>query len=354
MKHSQHKIPVLIDIEESHGMQALGSVMYPVGLCSAAAFNPELYGRMLKRIGEEIKASGNHVAFLTMLDLARDPRWGRSEECLGEDPYLASQYIHSGVKGMKSANVLACVKHYFGAGSAEGGSNAATITASEREIREILLPPAKAAVEAGCDLIMVAYNTLNGVPLHFSYHYLTEVLREELGYDGIILSDGCGVSSVAYQTEISAERGAVNALRAGVNMSLDDIGCFASLAKTAADDPQLQKLIDHSCQKVLEKKLELGLLEESYIPENSFSEFMPNETGKELAYETASESITLVKNDNNLLPLKANTKICVLGENAANIYFLLGDYTSDRAPGEGTSINDAVLQAFPNAVYKQG
>lgn len=353
-EHSKQQIPALIDIEASHGMQALGSVMYPVGLCSAAAWNPQLYGQMMKRIGEEIKASGNHIALLTLIDLARDPRWGRSEECLGEDAYLASQYIVCGVKGVKSAGVLACAKHYFGAGSADGGSNALPITASDREIREVLLPTAKAAVDAGCDLIMVAYNAINAVPMHFSQHYLTQVLRNQLGFDGIILSDGCGIASSVQQVEISAEQGAILALRAGVNMSLEDSGCFVTLVNSAKEDKKLQELINDSCQRVLAKKLELGLLNDHYLQIGDLSGFMPNEEGRKLAYEMAAEAITLVKNENNILPLKAETKICVIGENAANIYFLLGDYTSDRAAGEGVTIKDGIEAVFPNAVYERG
>lgn len=354
MEHSEHQIPVLIDIEASHGMQSLGSVMYPVGLCSAAAWNPELYGRMMRRMGEEIRASGNHIALVTMIDLARDPRWGRSEECLGEDAYLASQYVTSGVTGMKSARILVCAKHFFGSGDAEGGANTVPITTSEREMREVLLPTAKAAVEAGCDLIMVAYNTLNGVPLHFSQQYLTEVLREELGFEGIVFSDGTGVYSASTQVEISQEQGAIMALRAGVDVSYWDNGCFVTLAKTAQDNAELQELIDRACERVIEKKLELGLFENPYIDPHGLDEFMPNEEGKRLAYEMAAEAITLVKNDSNLLPLKKETKICVIGENAANIYFLLGDYTSDRAQGEGSTIKEGVEAVFPNAVYEKG
>ena len=354
MENGNHSIPAIIDIEASHGMQALGSVMYPVGLCSAAAWNPKLYGRMMTRIGEEIKASGNHIALVTMIDLARDPRWGRSEECLGEDAYLASCYISEGVKGMKSTGVLVCAKHFFGSGDAEGGANTVPITSSEREIREVLLPPAKAAVDAGCDVVMVAYNTLNGTPLHLSKYYLTEVLRGELGYEGLILSDACGIYSSACQAEISEERAAILALQAGLELSMDDRGCFITLAETAKEDEELQALITKACEHVVEKKLELGLFERPYASEKDLTDFMPNEKGVSLAYEMATEAITLVKNNNQLLPLSKETKICVIGENAANIYFLLGDYTSDRAPGEGVTIQGGIQEVFPNAVYEKG
>lgn len=354
MDHSKHRIPVLIDIEASHGMQSLGSVMYPTGLGAAAAFAPELYGRMMHRIGQELKASGNHIALVTMIDLARDPRWGRSEECYGEDTYLASRYAYAGCRGLKEAGVIACAKHFFGAGDSEGGGNAMPITTSEREIREILLPPAKAAMDGGCDMMMVAYNALNGEPIHLSKHYLTEVLQEELGYEGILLSDGNGIYSAATQVEISNAEAAIRALKAGVHISLQDAECFSTLLETAKESEELQALIDRACIKVLEKKYELGLFENPYISQEALAEFMPNEKGRELAYEMAAESITLVKNENQLLPLKPNTKICILGENGANIYALLGDYTSDRKEGEGTTIWEGIQAAFPNAVYERG
>lgn len=354
MEHSEHKIPVLIDIEASHGMQSLGSVMYPTGLCASAAFNPKLYGRMMKRIGEEIKASGNHIALVTMIDLARDPRWGRSEECYGEDPYLASVYAEYGTKGMKEADILVCAKHFFGAGDSEGGANAMPITTSEREIREILLPPVKAAIAAGCDVLMVAYNAMNGSPIHFSNHYLTELLQNELGYEGMILSDGCGIYSAATQVEVSKERAAAIALEAGIHVSLQDEGCFSTLVQTAKDSPELLALIDNACEKVLEQKFRLGLFENPYADEERLKEFMPDKEGIQLAYEMASESVTLLKNEHDLLPLAPNTKICVLGENATNIYSLLGDYTSDRVEGEGVTIFDGIRHVFPNAVYERG
>lgn len=354
MENSKHPLPVFIDIEASHGMQSLGSVMYPVGLCSAASWNPTLYGKMMGRVGEEIKASGNHIALTTMIDLARDPRWGRSEECLGEDPYLASEYAFHGVRGLKEAGVLACAKHFFGSGDAEGGGNTVPITTSEREMREILLPTAQAAVKAGCDVVMVAYNTLNGEPLHFSHKYLTEVLRDEMGFDGIILSDGMGIYSSSTQVEISQEKAAIMALRAGVDLSMWDTDCFVTLAETAKDDKELQVLIDRSCERIIEKKLEMGILENPYTEQEALEEFMPNKIGIEIAYQMASEAITLVKNEHELLPLKKDAKILVIGENAANIYFLLGDYTSDRAPGEGVNIKEGIEAVFPNAVYQEG
>ena len=137
--------------------------------------------------------------------------------------------------------------------------------------------------------------------------------------------------SSATQVEISEERAAIVALRAGVDVSYWDNGCFITLAETANDDAELQELITKACERVIEKKLELGLMENPHVSPEGLDEFMPNKEGEKLAYEMAAESITLVKNDNNLLPLKEETKICVIGENAANIYFLLGDYTSDRA-----------------------
>lgn len=354
MEHSRLSIPALIEVEASHGLQSLGSVMYPTGIGCAATFHPALYREMMAQIGTEIRLSGNHIAFLTLLDVARDPRWGRVEECLGEDPCLISAFTRACIEGIKSSGTLACAKHFFGAGGCEGGNNAAAVSMGVREQREIHLPPVKAAVEAGADLIMVAYNAIDGVPLHFSKHYLTELLREELGYRGILISDGCGVASAAEKTRISKKAAARAALTAGINLSLADVGAFITLEETVNENPELLRYIDESCVRVLQKKYELNLFDQPYCAEGRAAQFVYSGQSEQTAYRIASESVTLVKNENGLLPLKKDTKICLLGENADNIYYLLGDYTSERKPDEGVTLKAGFESRFDRVKYTAG
>lgn len=352
-ENTRLKIPALIEVEASHGLQALGSVMYPTGLCSAASFNPELYGNMMKNIGDEISLSGNHVAFVTLIDLARDPRWGRSEECLGEDAELASQMASAAVIGLKKSGTLACAKHFLGAGSCEGGINCGTIHLGKRELEEIHAAPAKAAIRAGCDFLMVVYNAIDGQPTHSNKKLLTDYLRDNLGYDGVVISDGCGVESVADFLGISKKDAAVLCLKAGIDLSLADKFCFTELEAALADGEISEEEIDRACGRVLEKKFEAGLFDKKPLDKEALSRFYRDKRSEKIAYDMAAESVTLLKN-NNVLPLKKDQRIAVIGENANDIYHILGDYTSERLPEEGTTLLGGIRTNFDRVSYEKG
>lgn len=351
--NTRMKIPAMIEIEASHGMQSLGSVMYPTGLSNAASFNPELYGQMMEEIGREIEASGNHIAFVTLIDLARDPRWGRCEECLGEDPYLASRMAEHAVKNLKKSNVLACAKHFAGAGNCEGGINCAEIHMGKREFEENALSTAKACVKAGCDMIMVSYNGVDGVPVHANYELLTEFLKRKSGFEGIVISDGGGCGSTANSLGISLEDAAILCIKAGIDLSLADSACFTRLEHAVTSGKLDVSYIDNACTRVLEKKLELNLFEKRYVDNNAAVEFNLDGHCEKIAYNLAAESITMIKND-GLLPISKNTRLAVIGENAGDIYHILGDYTSERLKCEGSSIKDAISRKFTDVVYSEG
>ncbi|MBE6733355.1 MAG: hypothetical protein E7561_05090 [Ruminococcaceae bacterium] len=347
-------IPAFIDIEASHGLQSLGSVTYPTGLGCAATFNPEIYRQMMSEIGKEVRLSGNHIAFVTMLDIARDTRWGRVEESYGENPFLASVMTESAVKGLKAGGAVSCTKHYFGAGACSGGVNAASCTFGTREEKEVHFPPVKAAIDAGTDMFMVAYNSLNGEPMHFSKHYLTEVLRDELGFEGIALSDGCGVMHSAERCQISSEEAAIIALMAGVDLSLQDTEHFTTLEHTATGNYEILARIDEACIRVLTKKFEIDLFDNPFVEVGKAKQYVDSGIQTKTAYNIAAESITLVKNDNNILPLSNDKKICLIGQNADNIYYLLGDYTSEQRAGKGFTIKKGLLENFKNVNYVRG
>lgn len=353
-ENTRAKIPAMIEVEASHGLQSLGSVMYPTGLGCAATFNPELYGKMMKEIGKEVEASGNHVAFLTLIDLAGDPRWGRCEETLGEDSYLASRMAESAVKNIKHSNVLACAKHFVGAGTCQGGLNCADVNIGMNKLFVEGMVPAKACVDAGCDMIMIAYNIVDCIPMHFNRHMLIDVLRNELNYEGIIISDGGGIASAAAHLGISKEDGAVMALKSGIELSLADTECFTELEKAVNKGNVDTSYIDKACTHVIEKKLELGLFENRYISDDSAQKFNADKHCEKIAYDVAAESITMVKNNDSILPLKKDTKIVVIGENANDIYHMLGDYTSERLDTEGATLYKAIKSNFENATFVKG
>lgn len=352
-EHTRLKIPVLIEVEASHGLQALGSVMYPTGLCSAASFNPELYGNMMEKIGEEIVLSGNHIAFVTLIDLARDARWGRCEECLGEDAVLASRMATSAVLGLKKSGALACAKHFVAAGACEGGINCGTVQLGKRTLFDVHMAPAKAAIRAGCDFLMVAYNAIDGKTIHTDRELLTDVLRGELGYDGVVISDGCGVARVADYLNISKKDAAILCLSAGVDLSLADKFSYTELETAVANGEICEDELDRACMRVLAKKFDIGLFTEKSLDEDALRKFFEDRQCERLAYEMAAESITLLKNE-GVLPIKKDKRIAVIGENADDIYHILGDYTSQRLQTEGATVLGGMRSVFENVAYAKG
>lgn len=354
IENTRMGIPALIEVEASHGMQALGSTMYPTGLAISNSFNPKLYQKMMNAIGEEIKISGNHIAFVTLIDVLRDPRWGRSEECLGEDPYLAAKLAGAAVRGIKSSGTLVCAKHFLAAGSCVGGHNSCDIPIGERELREIHMETARSVVNSGADLIMAAYNSIDGAPCHCNKYLLKDILRNELGFKGIIISDGGGINATCEQLNISPYDGTTLCANAGIELSLYDLEHFSMLEDAVNKGDISESTINSACTSVLAKKYELGLFDNPYIYEDKVTSFISSGVSQKLAYEMAAESIVLLKNDNKILPLDKSSKICVIGQNAKNIYYMLGDYTSERAPHEGCDIYTAMKRVFNDALYTEG
>lgn len=344
-------IPVLVEIEASHGLQSLDSVSYPVNLCIGATFNPELFEEECTAIGKEIALSKNHVAFFTLLDLCRDPRWGRSEECFGEDTCLASEMTAAATKGIKKGGALMCAKHFVGAGNCQGGKNVANVSVGENELMNFHLPVAKAAVDSGTDFVMVAYNTFDGVPMHTSRQYLTDVLKKDLKFNGVVISDGFGVNTVSDMLGVSKGEAAMLCLKSGIHLSLGDGGAFAALEDEVLKGHLAEEEIDKAVIKVLEKKFEAGLFETKET--ESICDFVNCGVCEELAYKTAAEGIVMLKN-NGVLPLEKSKKVLLLGENADDIYFALGDYTSPKKENAGTTVKKAFFDTFKNCVFEKG
>lgn len=350
VNHTRLGIPALIELEASHGLQALGSVMYPTGLCSAASFNPELYGQIMKNIGDELYISGQHIAFVTMLDLARDPRWGRCEECLGEDPFLASEMVKSAVKAMKSTGIMVCAKHFGASGLCDGGVNTSTINVGKRILDCVFMPTTISAINAGCDFIMIQYNDIDGVPTHTDTELLNGYLRDKIGFNGVLISDGGAIERVAGRLGISNMDAAVLCLKAGIDLSLCDKNCYVELETAVLNGIIDEEYINNACRRVLQKKHQAGLFDKKQFVPYTLNSFNNDKHFEQSAYQMAAESITLIKNDNGILPINNNLKISLIGENCDDIYHILGDYTSERLPCEGASIRKAFEEKFKDRV----
>ena len=354
LENARIPIPAFMDEEAAHGIKAVDGVIYPTGLCSASSFNPGLYKKVMQAVGTELKLSGCHVAFATMLDVCKDPRWGRCEETYGEDPYLSSQFAKSAVLGLKTGGVLCCSKHFLGSGAAEGGYQEADISMGEREMRDIHLPPVKAATDAGTDYIMVAYNTIDGVPIATNQCLLQEVLRKELGYEGVIMSDGCGVISAGTKRAISEKQAAVSAIMSGINISLFDItGAFLHLEEAVKDGSVPESFIDEACTRVLAKKFEYGLFDNPFMEEDKVQEFVNSDEVKKLAYDMAAEGIVMLKNE-GILPLGKDKKLAVVGQNATVKKCLHGSYSHAMKTEQGADLLTALKSRFHDIKYCEG
>lgn len=347
-------IPVFIEVEANHGVMALGSEVFPTNLGMGCMFNDELYGKIMASVGKEIALSANHVALTTMLDMARDPRWGRTEEFFSEDPYLSGRYAERGVSEFKKSGSLMCCKHFCATGDGFGGLNTAEVNVGVRELHDIHLHSSKKAVMAGADLIMAAYNTVDGIPCHMNSYILRDVLRGELGFEGIVLSDGWGVERAINQMGYSPERGAAAVLSAGVDLSLADHGAFLNLVSACERGMVDESLIDTAVLRILEKKYEMGLFENPYKEEdNSLVAYIGSGEQKRLAYEAAAESAVLLKN-NGILPIKPTARVGLFGCHAKDIYYLLGDYTALQIAKEHKTVLDVFREGFDSVLYSDG
>lgn len=334
MEHSRLGIPVLFSTECPHGHQALNGCLLPVNLAAGCAFAPELLEEAAKISGKQLSAMGVDLALVSALDVLRDPRWGRSEECFGEDPYLAAQMARAVVRGIQSQGVDVVAKHLCGQGETTGGVNASAARIGPRELREIHLPPVKACVEAGVSGFMAAYNEIDGVYCHGNYQLLTKLLREEYGFEGFVMSDGVAIDQLDAVTGDRAASGAL-ALNAGVDMGLWDTA-FGLLEKAVERGLTSEDRIDQAVKRILTVKFRRGLFERPFLPETrDYCRYIPRESP--VIRELTRQSLVLLKNEGNLLPLnpKQGLTIGITGPNAHALYNQLGDYTPPVKPDMG-------------------
>lgn len=354
-------IPVLLSEECPHGHQALDGTMIPTNIGAGSTWNPELMEEAYAHVAAEVRSRGAHLGLISTLDILREPRWGRSEECYSEDPYLASQMTVAAVKGMqgdgsdihKQDKIIAVLKHFAAQGSGEGGRNAAPANIGERELREIHLPGMKAGVEAGALGCMAAYNEIDGIPCHANEKLLTKILREEWGYEGIVMADGVAIDRLVIQAG-DYESAAAMALTAGVDLSLWDTS-FTTLKQAVRNGKAKEELIDRAVRRILRLKFSLGLFDQPFIDETVSVNVVGNESFRQVNLQVARESIVLLKNEADILPLSKNTKIAVIGPNANQIYNQLGDYTAVQAKGKGITVLQGIRNiAESEVIYAKG
>lgn len=353
LEHSRLRIPALLSTECPHGHQALDSYLLPVNLNMGATFNTELIHSAYSVCGKQLRQMGVDLALISLLDVVRDPRWGRSEECFSEDPYLCSRMAEQIVKAVQDEGVSVVAKHFAAQGECTGGINASAARIGERELREIHLPAMKACADAGVDGVMAAYNEIDGVFCHANRHLLTDILRDEMGFDGVVMADGCAIDQLNVVTGDCVRSGAA-ALRAGVDIGLWD-EAYGRLEEALEKGYITEEDIDRAVLRVLELKIKRGFLEHPLLDENQKLEDYSYEKYPQ-ALDIARESVVLLENRNQILPLSKEVgKIAVIGPNADAVYNQLGDYSPQVKREKCSTVLDGVRSYFgDNVVYARG
>ncbi|CAM5637060.1 putative Periplasmic beta-glucosidase [Streptomyces afghaniensis 772] len=354
VERSRLGIPALFVEEVPHGHMALDGTVLPVNLAVGATWDPGLYERAAAHAAAELRARGGHVALVSALDIARDPRWGRTEECFGEDPYLAARLTEALVRGMQGApaeyfpadKAPVVLKHFAGQGATVGGRNSAESELGLRELHEIHLPAARAGVRAGAAAVMAAYNEVDGLPCSGNRALLHELLRERWGFQGLVMADGLAVDRLARITGDKVSAGAL-ALNSGVDLSLWDEG-FTHLEAAVERGLVSEAALDEAVARVLRLKFRLGLFEQPYRA----SPLPSPAVGRDLSTAVARAAVTLLRNDHGVLPISPATvsRIAVLGPHADTVAHQLGDYTAPQRPGTGTSVLDGLRKLAPAGV----
>lgn len=350
VEKTRHGIPLLTGFDVIHGLRTI----FPVPVALAATWSPRVAETAQAVAAREARAVGITWTFAPMLDIARDPRWGRIVEGPGEDPVLASAMAAAQIRGFQGAlgadNILAGPKHFAGYGASRGGRDYDDAEISDAELWNVYIPPFRAAVEAGAANVMSAYMDLNGVPASGNRWLLTEVLRDELGFDGFTVSDANAVRSMETQhfARDLTDAGA-RAVAAGLDVEMVMFDpAFDRLPQAVADGLVTEEVIDEAVRRVLTAKFRLGLFENPYVDEAAAPAVLADPRSRELARTAAEQSIVLLRNENAALPLDAGAlgSIAVIGQLAASNRDTLGPWVFDHDTAEAVSLLDGIRARF--------
>jgi beta-glucosidase len=370
VENSRLGIPVFFHEECLHGHAALDATSFPQPIGLAATFNPSLVESLYAMAAEEARLRGAHQALTPVVDVARDPRWGRVEETFGEDPFLVSQLGLAAVWGFQGdasfknkKHLIATLKHFAAHGQPESGMNCAPAHVGTRELREVFLSPFKAAIqEAGAVSVMASYNEIDGVPSHANVWLLRDLLRKEWGFKGFVVSDYYAVWELADRPETHGHgvardkaEACVLAVEAGVNIEFPEPDCYLHLCSLVRAGQLKESQLDELIAPMLFWKFKMGLFEDPYVDPAAAAQVVGSEANRELALQAARETITLLKNDGGLAPLDPDKirSIAVIGPNADRE--LLGGYSG--RPKYYTSVLEGIRSKVGDRVevpYSEG
>jgi len=358
IEHTRLGIPAILHDEILHGHMAQGSTSFPQPIALSTTWDPEFVSKVFTVAALETRVRGSHQVLGPNLDVAREPRWGRTEETYGEDPYLVSRMAVAVIKalqgpgpGIDGDHIIATAKHFAAHGQPEGGTNIAPANYSERVLREVFLPSFKAAVtEAGIMSVMPSYNEIDGVPSHVNKWLLERVLRKEWGFKGYVVSDYYAIPQLMDLHHVAGDKAeaARLALEAGIDIELPDPDCFRMLVQLVKEGRVSEAAVDKAVMRNLRAKFLLGLFENPYVDPDRAVEVTNSIEHRGLAAEAARRAITLLKNDNNLLPLDRGRlkSLAVIGPNADRVH--LGGYSDN--PGRGVSVLQGITEKVGNKI----
>jgi beta-glucosidase len=345
-------IPVLFHEEGLHGLMGEEATSFPQAIALASTWNPDLVERAFAAVAQEVRARGAHQVLAPVVDVARDPRWGRFEETYGEDPYLVARMGLAAVRGFQGGGqtipdqrVIATLKHMTGHGQPESGTNVGPASLGERTLRDVFFPPFEVAVKQGhAHSLMPSYNEVDGIPSHANRWMLHDVLREEWGFDGVIVSDWQAISQLAGRHHVAADRAdaARLALAATVDVELPDVETYDTLVEQVKQGKVPEAAINEAVRRLLREKFELGLFENPYVDPARADEISGSAATRPLALEAARQAIVLLQNRGGRLPLHAAQvhRVAVIGPHAAEV--MLGGYAG--VPRHSVSILEGIRQ----------
>ncbi|MBP3256610.1 MAG: glycoside hydrolase family 3 C-terminal domain-containing protein [Bacteroidales bacterium] len=346
-------IPIILAEEAPHGHMAIGTTVFPTSIGLSATWDTELLEEVGRVIGKELMAQGGTIGYGPVIDLSREPRWSRVEETYGEDVYLTSQLASAMVRGTSSEGVISTLKHFVAYGIPEGGHNGSPSHIGPRDLEENVLPTFKAAIDGGALSVMTSYNTIDGIPSTCNEELLTGVLHNRWNFSGFVVSDLESIDGIYASHHVAKDRQQAGemALNAGVDVDLG-AHCYALLKESVEAGRVSMATLDRAVKRVLVRKFEAGLFDKPYLPEGSADEVRSPEN-LAVAAQAAREGVTLLRN-NGILPLRAGTRIALVGPNADNLYNQLGDYTAPQAPENVITMLRGLKEAGAAVTYVKG
>ena len=330
---------------------AIGATVFPTGIGMAATWSPELVKEVGQVIAKEIRSQGGHISYGPVLDLTRDPRWSRVEETFGEDPVLSGILGASMVDGLGGGNLsqkyatIATLKHFLAYAVPEGGQNGNYTSVGIRDLHQNFLPPFRKAIDAGALSVMTSYNSIDGIPCTSNHYLLTQLLRNEWKFRGFVVSDLYSIEGIheSHFVAPTKENAAIQSVTAGVDVDLGG-DAYTNLCHAVQSGQMDKAVIDTAVCRVLRMKFEMGLFEHPYVDPKIAAKTVRRKEHIELARKIAQSSITLLKNENSILPLsKTINKVTVIGPNADNRYNMLGDYTAPQEDSNVKTVLDGIL-----------